>query len=218
MSQLTNFKKWNKDFKLGFTAQEIKDLGSEPEGTTLTWSLDSLGKTLEKKIAILKTKLDFWYVNNDLFKDDRVRLLKGTPKKELKWIYIDTETNKGKAPKDCTDQNLSGVELLDLACQNPKLIKQMDGDKHPYWSLGDIQFNVPGDDPWRRVPFLRWIHGSRLVSFGASWDGLGIPHYAVPVSRECTQTSEPRPLAALEPLNLELREISVNGKVYRLVE
>lgn len=216
-NQIKQFKRWNIAYDLGFTDKDIKALGKEPEGAILTWSLGSLGKTIEKKVEIMKTVLDFNYLNEILFDDTNVKLLKGKSHKHLKWIWIDTEANSGKAPTQCEEQNLAGLELLDLACQYPETVKRMEGDNYKYWNLGGIKVTVPGRDAWQAVPILYWNQDLREVRLYAFWDGRLDPDCSVPVSRDSAQLSETQSLASLGTGSLDERPLTV-GDLKRFIQ
>lgn len=170
--QIEQFRLWNSEFGLGFGPTDINaitgDIPVFPENDpfkplTLTWTLDTLARTLKVKADILATVVKAYYVNPILFEEDAVRLTptkKGDipvfPERQLSWSVDNLVANKGKAPRDCTEQRLSGVELLDIATQHPKTLQAQNGTDMPYWNLGGIQVDPDRDGSFGSPPYLYW--------------------------------------------------------------
>lgn len=207
MSQIENFIQWNQDFKLGFTKKEIDALPEEHDGAILTWSLPKLGDTIKLKVEIMKKSITLYYIDEALFDNKKVRLLHGKPSKYLKWTYLDMTTNRGRAPADIKDQHLAGLELLDLACQSPHKVKEMNGNDKPYWDLGGIQFKGPGE--WSRSLYVHGLSGGD-VSFGTRFADDGHPYYAEPVVVSGSGTGK---LGTSLALDLEARVSALENKL-----
>jgi len=213
MTQLSEFKKLNKEYKLGFTEKDIKAVGGCPHpDAVLTWNLDSLGKTIETKIEILKKKVNFYYIDEDFYNDSKVSLFNNTHKRGLKWVLLDTSANQGKSVEEVQDQNLAGVELLDLAIWKPEALTGQNGDDKPYWNIGNVRYNGHSE-PY--ALFLRWDPFDDETRFSAYWVGYGHFEWASPSLREC---SEPGNSESYYSSDLEYRVSALEAKLEKIKE
>jgi hypothetical protein len=81
-------------------------------------------------------------------------------------------------------ETLAAAEVLAAYGLHDHLLQQMDGENLPYADLGGYEATIPGDEAWRRAPYLYWDRSYRKVLLYAYWDDYRYYGRACPVRRE----------------------------------
>lgn len=221
--QVEQCKTWNKKYRWGFTAQDFKNLPKPPqwpEGELTCVVLVPYLKDTQSTFDSLWEIIASNHKNNwrwDEIKE--VELVSGTHKPGLRWEVIDLNANRGKSPEEVRKEQpdkLVNAGVLAAAAHFPNWVKAIDWINVPAVCLAG--YRVLGDADFGSVPFLRWDRDLGKVYLYAYRAGRRHSGLALPVSLGSTQPSEAQNLAVLGALEIEIKELSVNGKTFRLVE
>lgn len=117
---------------------------------------------------------------------DRLRLHKGIEHKVgLRWEVIDLGCQRNKKLMDVRSAKSSpNAGILAAAALHPQWVKSMDGDMVPYVWIPGYEVQVPGEDPWRSVPYLNFYRVKGRVRLDCYWCGSHDSYWAVPSFRE----------------------------------
>lgn len=119
---------------------------------------------------------------------DKLRLLQGSEAFKpmtLRWRRIKLNTNIGKKPMDVRSPETSpSTVLVFVAAQHPARVKATDYEKRFGWFIPGLECALPGNEPWRHVPYVYFGRDDRRVGLYAFWYGYGDDYLAVPVFRE----------------------------------
>lgn len=204
-TQIARVREWNKEFGGGFSdeafAEAEKSVPVWPEEKLVAVVLvpylaDKANEDETVTTGLERTFHELWmrakseqdanwrWDGYDNAGSDRLRLLKGIEHKVgLRWEVIDFGCNRNKKPMDVRNSKSSPhAGILAAAALHPNWVKSMDGDKVPYVFAPGYEVQVPGEEPWARVPDLSFVSDDRELRLHGYWcddygSGWAVPSF-----------------------------------------